>query len=111
MHYGRDDRAWKGPKWQRARIVDLEEHPDLNGRELWIELSEPVIRATTIVATHQPMHIRGYRTHLRLQEPLWIGCKAVELLARDENDFADDVELIPWQDFLAECRKEQEPHA
>lgn len=27
-----------------------------------------------------------------------------ELLARDENDFCEDAPLIPWKQFLAECR-------
>ena len=38
------------------------------------------------------------------EERRHINASTVELLARDENDFAEDVPLIPWEEFLAHAR-------
>ena len=107
MHYGRDDRAGAGPKWQRGRIVrvDRDEDTVALGALIWV-LGEP----ETCDAPHCIWCEAGGERQSVYRETS-IG----------RNIMADFIELIPEftqavvvqtpEEFLAECRKEQEPHA
>lgn len=98
----------KSPKWQRARIITAPAVPETIGHEIWLKLGPPtLIDADSI-------HDGGYlepelRYDAAISSPSApLGCVLsaidVELLARDENDFAEDVRLVPWEEFLANCR-------
>lgn len=85
------------PKWQRARIlaVTRPENSDAIGHLTWAlpprdvsSFEHGVIRGCQI----NTVEVGGFRP------------EQLEFLARDENDFADVVPLIEWDQFLAECR-------
>jgi len=104
------------PKWQRARLVNLTPPVErfLIGAEVWAEASTietiavdqwkngipRVCRPQRVVEINVIHDISGQR----LAPPV----SALEFLARDENDFADDVPLISWKQFLAECHAKKE---
>lgn len=87
------------PKWQRARILSDRENPETDGAEIWVMVGTPQDidgawgRVERAVLTN--LMWRGIAM-------AW-GSEWLELLARDENDFAEDVPLVPWEQFLEEC--------
>ena len=111
MHYGRDDRAGEKPKWQRARI--LSNCVLGTGREIWVATGAPEIveGVNPLTEFRNPPRKRVLMNVQDDGDDILIRADQIERHARDENDFAEDVPLIPWQEFLAECRKEQEPDA
>ncbi len=92
------------PKWQRARVVQAiraDEHFLLN-REFWCRIGRPVPFAGYSAVTGRPEpETMCLETNLINEkgEPLRFTLRYVELLARDENDFAEDVPLQRWEDF------------
>jgi hypothetical protein len=99
----------KQPKWQRARL--LEDSTTNNGKTvvlargmlLWVKTGPPVVRVRDSLEGGA-MRQASYDTNVvssRYSIP-FIACPAdkLELLARDENDFADEVTLIPLEEFL-----------
>jgi len=98
------------PKWQKAKILSGEpEYASWIGREIWVRAERPEIRyaldaltSRPIVDNDKPVYIVNLTDGAGREG--CVGAHRVELLARDEKDFAEDVELIPWEQFLAECR-------
>ena len=96
------------PKWQRARIsADVPDWKETVGSTLWTKVGPP----TTIPEWNSNMFnetiapLVSFETNLfdETGEPLRVTTEFVELLP----DFADDVPLIPWEQFLAECRAKE----
>jgi hypothetical protein len=100
------------PKWQRARIVSAyETYRYCIGQELWV-IGQPEDDGRTSYDPQTNTPVEGaegpsYDTNLMDPDGRDISVRAnrLELLARDENDFADDVDLIPWEQFLAQCKE------
>jgi hypothetical protein len=95
------------PKWQRARITNS----DNVGREFWVEAGPPVNK--TCKSWRDSDSIDAYTgtypvfiTNIVYDEVrrAVINAKDAELLP----DFAEDVPLIPWEEFLANARERQE---
>jgi hypothetical protein len=97
------------PSWQRARVVKGD--PDMLGKLFWVECREAeMVRAENV----RPDAPQGAETKIEpslrsnIIDPIikgsrmFVACEDIELLA----DFAKDVPLVKWEDFLAECRKE-----
>ena len=98
------------PKWQRARILSAEKnYVRAVGREIWVKIGKPFETNGTDAATQMPCKKTGPGFEVNIDGPGgrlgFIAATRLELLARDENDFADDVPLIPWETFLEECRR------
>ena len=96
------------PKWQRARILHTDSSPEVIGCEIWVKMGPPVMQdANGAHGGWSPPELR-YDAAILPNDSFSIGvcvcAEDIELLARDENDFAEDVPLIPWEQFLAECR-------
>jgi hypothetical protein len=95
------------PKWQHARVLKSIDLPEAIGRKIWIKIEPPAERGGRDVMTLEicevtPTHLTNlHSSGLRII----ISTEQIELLARDENDFAEDVPLIPWEQFLSECRQ------
>jgi hypothetical protein len=95
------------PKWQRARILASEHYPEVIGCEIWVAVGIPIVTPAVNSFTGQvtPAEPQARISILPIRGP-WasIPMRNLELLARDENDFAEDVPLLPWKQFLAECQ-------
>jgi hypothetical protein len=90
------------PKWQRARIIADPDDPEVVGFLIW---------TSTEHQPHDHLGRWGWCRQSLLTNVVWedqnhfVWNKAyLELLARSEDDFAEDVPLIPWEKFLASCR-------
>lgn len=85
------------PKWQRARLLD-------GGKELWVEVGRPQFQECRKWADGGRTKTAGLRHNVNLIGPDGIGCcinpRHIELLARDEADFAEFVELQSYEDWL-----------
>ena len=91
------------PKWQRARVVLDDEFPEFVGREFWVRIGKPVM---TTAETPQGFittfpcvtgNLLGFRG-----VPVATPIQCIELLGRGPEDFADDVPLVKWGDWLAQ---------
>lgn len=95
------------PKWQRGRVVkDGEDGMPLKGDEVWVKIQAPEFmksagREGGSAITEGPCFWVALENN---GEQMVCDADFIELLARDENDFAEDVRLVPWTEFLAECR-------
>jgi hypothetical protein len=93
------------PKWQRARITHVERPQDL-----------PAVGQLVWVAGRPEPCNDPYCIWCKVNGPGFVyresnvGCNFsadfLELLARDESDFAEDVPFISWQEFI-EAAKER----
>ena len=101
--------------WQKARILSAPIYPEVEGFTLWVKAEPP--RIVNTINTRSQSVARGVprlSTHI-LQDntrgeilPMQIDPAKAELLP----DFAEDVELIRWEDFLEQCRNQAaEPRA
>ena len=96
------------PKWQRARIVHVPRgYESRLGYELWVKAGPPVVvRRTNEKGRYETAP--AYDTNILapregFQNPLVaVGVEDVELIARSAEDFADDVPLISFEDWLKE---------
>ena len=93
------------PKWQRGRIL-VSQFTESVGRDVWVALERPVTRGGWLLQSGEFVDpTPSYLMHLIDQgRQIAIFADRIELLARDEDDFADSVELIPWETFLEQCR-------
>lgn len=107
------------PKWQRGRVLsNFATSPNQfegRGALLWVEIGIPTpIDSMGAVYTREisdgPCFQTNVLSPVDQREPnmkrlnLAVDANQLELLARDENDFAGDVRLVPWEEFLAQCR-------
>ena len=93
------------PKWQRARIIDPKAFKEVQGCECWVAAKRPVMgRSTTFGGTILPespiLDTNVYTPSNRM----CLGIEDIELLA----DFADDVPMLTWKQFLEQCRTAKE---
>ena len=89
------------PKWQRARLLRDGVEQKVAGSEVWVSRLK------------DGEYISNILSPTRKGKTRYLKAAFCELLARDENDFADDVPLIPWTEFLAQCqaaRKRKDDH-
>lgn len=102
-------------KWQRARIVYAQTTNEriLTGSVCWVRAERP-----TAFGGWATMNGGGACTEVPCVTSQFVdeaggsikfAMEGIELLARDESDFSNDVPLISWQDFLAQCRQNKEP--
>lgn len=99
------------PRWQRARIL-ICPIPEIAGAEIWVEVGPPTLREGNYVDTLSPTGLRAaYWTNLIVGDPNFreqrmdVDKRGVELLSRDERDFAETVESIRYDVFLAQRRR------
>ena len=100
------------PKWQRAQLVPFEndviEVPkERVGCQLWVRC----VPASRIGGSGQVFSYEGYDSNVidnHSYPHLFVAAEALELLARDENDFADDVPLISFEEWLEEGQPSKE---
>lgn len=93
------------PKWQRAIALASWGR----GPEVWVKIAAP----EDLPQTRCPRDgviipcVAACETNVtdELGRPCVLSSANIERLARSEADFAEDVPLIPWQQFLEECRK------
>lgn len=88
------------PKWQRARFIYAGCAPEVLGHEIWVD-GQSV--NDTICGCAFGCRKRSILINTFADDPNWLYCihlDALELLPQ----FADDVPIIPWDEFLAECR-------
>ena len=91
------------PRWQKARILQPGKLPELMGREIWVK-DKPEIRVarnmdTGVVLPPAPR----YRTNILSRNPgrrIVLRHGRVELIANSEGDFADDVPMVKWSEFI-----------
>ena len=81
------------PKWKRARLLRGGPTQDVAGGLVWVRCYK------------DGEYISNILSPTRKGKTRYLAADFCELLARDENDFADDVPLIPWEQFLKECRE------
>lgn len=101
------------PKWQRARIVKAlcPQEQCFVGMEVWTRCGskDRIECVSSLDATTRAETRDSIQANIAFDEADRVvfgrfDCEILELLARDESDFAEDVPLIPWEQFLAECR-------
>ena len=93
------------PKWQRARYLNIERHPECVGRELWVLIGEPFISRAPLIGsnklTEPELCVWSNQVEsngLRLTE----RSADIELLARGPEDFADEVEIVDFEEWAKE---------
>ncbi len=101
------------PKWQKARMV---EHPDYTlsapaGTEVWVLVGPPtcppegfrdcLTRASVQDALAYPFNVT--RNHAPGLLCMIAAC-TIELLARGPEDFAEDVDILIFEDWIAQCQ-------
>ena len=97
--------------WQKARILKNSNYPDVVGRTIWVKVGRPITTAAVNFATGEITESQPYaEIAIKPLRGPWAGLPAdhLELLP----EFADDVPLIPWEQFLEECRarlEEEQP--
>lgn len=96
-------------KYQRARLIETDMTGEVRaGYELWVVVGKPTMQAARIVGMGiiDAPELR-YETGLRSPagRRSVIPARVVELLARGPEDFADDVPLQSFEDWLAEQRE------
>lgn len=98
------------PKWQRARILKQTERGhgvSLIGQDIWVKIERPY-QSIGLFVDGSGAAVNDTTIHCQLTHEgrlCSIDSTFVELLARDESDFLYvDPPLIPWEEFLAECR-------
>lgn len=90
---------WIAP-FQRAKVVGVDKGSHLLGRELWVRVGPPErVPVRDIESKRKANDVPTYQTHLfdDYGDPLRIGADQLELLARDERDFASFVECEYWK--------------
>ena len=96
--------------WQRARILNVQYLPELAGALIWVRAEPPSSRAGIAVADQTQISVMGYEINLR-KEPALLGTGILCIAKEDVEllpDFTDDAPLVPWEQFLAECRGNHE---
>jgi hypothetical protein len=93
------------PKWQRARILNGVEFPIFKGGELYVEIAPAHVCHNGSLCFRS--NLSGGPTNREPICPVFphddhrhVNKIYIELLP----DFAEDVPLIPWEEFLAQCR-------
>lgn len=91
------------PKWQRAVAIS----GIRKGAQHWIELGEPFTTAGIGISDElqSPPEPHLWTNVIFRGERLSARLCMIELLARDENDFAEDVPMISFEEFLAQSPK------
>ncbi len=95
------------PKWQRVKVIEIvrDDERFLLGRELWCRIGRPIPFAGYSVSDGKPEPVTMcLESNIlnRKGEPLRFTIRYIELLARDEKDFAEDVPLQRWEDFCVQ---------
>lgn len=110
-----EQRSGAQPKWQRAVIIDgevpYEKAPlfyQLLGQELWLEIGPPKAHQGRSSDGFSLVYV-GHFSHVIAPngDPMGWPASLVKLLARDADDFADHVEPIALDDWLAAIRAER----
>ena len=101
------------PKWQRARQLcdsedDTPEDRGNIGGVFWVRGTPEAMTGDCFdgsIAGREPR----YHTNIVGPDnrPMVVAARIVELLARDETDFAADVPLISWEQWLKESEAEK----
>lgn len=93
----------KKPKWQRARFVNPYDE-SYRGREVWIKIGSKGRRFSRSLVNGRSDVQERYETHVQSVNSIElltvVRVDSVELLARDESDFAEDVPLVRFEDWL-----------
>lgn len=94
-------------KWQRALVIKAEGVSETVGRVVWIRAQAPrIVDAIEPRTGKKHLSVRRFESNLLRDNsfgeilPVQVAPHQIELLARDENDFADDVPMIPLEEFL-----------
>ena len=93
--------SWTG-SFQRARVVRARDHQELVGRELWVRVGRPQDETTRDIYRIAPDTTSPcYQTNLfdDFGDVVLVGAHHLELLARNERDFAERVDCVYWKDF------------
>jgi hypothetical protein len=94
------------PKWQRARIINGQGVPESLGVEVWVKCGPPVSKATNGINGGWCEPVPRYEVAIlpRFGQNCLVAADDIELLARDEKDFAESVEFISQAEFLTQCQ-------
>jgi len=98
------------PKWQRARFIANVESRFL-GQTLFVKCERPTLRDIAAPPDEgEPAIPTTDKPQLGLDSNvLWAPGRLMGIFMEDVEllpDFAEDVPLVPWDQFLADCRKE-----
>ncbi len=96
------------PKWQRARFIKgkADDAVSVTGLFVWVEIGQPCPSTGRGLNGARAGMPRALRTNIKgPQFPRYGTClnadaECIELLARDDKDFAEDMELVPWEEWL-----------
>ena len=94
--------------WRRAKIlVGCGGLLSLDGAEFWVTNEEAEIAYGPAVGNGRPERYLAHVTNLigerDINKAVCMPAAVIELL----DEYADDVPLVPWEDFLAAFRKSQ----
>jgi len=88
--------------WQKARILVCGRFPQVVGKELWVVVGKPVMKATRDLITHEKLPIESLLDVSIVDENGRLTCaepRQIELLGGPDA-FAEDVPLISWDEFI-----------
>jgi len=99
----------KQPRWQKARLIsvpDREKWGFMIGAEVWTLIGRP---ERGIGFTTRTRHISSAVEFVRTNnidrgKALFEPIENLELLARGPEDFAETVEMVEMEDFIAQAR-------
>ena len=90
------------PKWQKARILHCLSHPEIVGREVWTA-GKPIVSDGVDEFTYRyfsPRPIVFTSINYIDNRRVAFDPSSIERLARCDDDFADDVPILTWEEFL-----------
>src|SRR5258708_6646232 len=93
------------PKWQKARILSCAIEEWSHGAEIWCKIEPPHIEASPMSPDLDEYDRPGLTYWINLyglrNAQLVIRAHVVELLARSPDDFAEEVEMINYNEWVA----------
>jgi hypothetical protein len=96
------------PKWQRAKILECPNAPQIIGREIFCKITEPLNEEADSypgygVVEATPSYIVALRPSSSRYSYVLLPTKYAELLARSSEDFLfEDPPFLTWEEFLAQ---------
>lgn len=90
-------------KWQKAILkIKDDTFPQMYNKEVWVEVGKPqIIEGITIDG--KCLYVEGFLTNLKTWEDdesiVPVDRKRVEWLARGPKDFADEIALVPYEEW------------
>jgi len=88
--------------WQKARILSSKRFPQIVGKELWVVVGAPVVKATRDMTTNarlEPSPVLRASLIDRDGFPLYVSSDRIELLGGPDA-FAENVPIMSCEAFM-----------